>query len=139
MSYILKKPVVVYKKVYYDRMGNPKPAIATLRLMTGTSVNRPIDEPGKNRASKARVLKIETMSTAKQPRKLCYCAPCKRLRAEIRAFKSGRLKSARSSHDPSFRYRVGKVVRPDLGYDEMNTQCAGGIHFFRRRAEAEAY
>jgi hypothetical protein len=49
-------------------------------------------------------------------------------------------KEAKSLRDDSFIYRVGRIVRPKNGYnaDRWN-ECAGGIHFFLTREEAEEY
>ncbi len=48
------------------------------------------------------------------------------------------INEARSLHDESFVYRVGKVITPS-GFDEdrWNT-CGEGLHFYITRAEAEA-
>lgn len=44
-----------------------------------------------------------------------------------------------SSHDPKTTYCVGKTVRCDKWEENRWIECAGGIHFFLTRAEAEAY
>jgi hypothetical protein len=45
-----------------------------------------------------------------------------------------------SSHDSSFEYRVGEIVRPTNGFGEDRfVECAPGIHFFLTRIEAENY
>ena len=46
---------------------------------------------------------------------------------------------ARSQYAPEFVYRVGETVRSDNFYPDWREECAGGIHFFITRAEAEAY
>jgi hypothetical protein len=47
---------------------------------------------------------------------------------------------ARSSHDKSFVYRKGKIVRPTQPWDEnWMEECASGIHFFITKIEAERY
>jgi hypothetical protein len=49
------------------------------------------------------------------------------------------VEAAYSGHDPAFEYRVGKVVMPHEFSEDWREECAGGIHFFITRAEAEAY
>jgi len=44
-----------------------------------------------------------------------------------------------SKHDSGFFYRAGAVVKPHHFKDDRWQECAGGIHFFITRAEAEAY
>jgi len=44
-----------------------------------------------------------------------------------------------SIHSPSFKYRVGEIVRPDEFSKNWMDECAPGIHFFITREEAEAY
>lgn len=45
-----------------------------------------------------------------------------------------------SQHDVSFRYEVGKIVRPSTPFSEnWEEECAPGIHFFITRLEAENY
>ncbi len=48
-------------------------------------------------------------------------------------------KVAISQQDENFKYKVGKIVRPTSFNCEYNIACAGGIHFFRTRKEAEEY
>jgi uncharacterized protein DUF5758/pentapeptide repeat protein len=44
-----------------------------------------------------------------------------------------------SSHDSSFLYQTGKIVRPDSFDDDISVECTHGIHFFITREEAEQY
>ena len=44
-----------------------------------------------------------------------------------------------STHDGKTEYRKGKTVRCSSWCDDYTQECAGGIHFFITRAEAEAY
>ena len=44
-----------------------------------------------------------------------------------------------SQHDCSFKYQVGKIVRPDKWNPDPRVECSSGIHFFITREEAEAY
>lgn len=49
------------------------------------------------------------------------------------------VRTARSDHDPSFVYEVGKVVRSRKWDPSMHFSCTYGIHCFRTRAEAERW
>ncbi len=42
-------------------------------------------------------------------------------------------------HDSAVEYHVGLITRPDAWDPDIRTECSNGIHFFLRRAEAEAY
>ena len=44
-----------------------------------------------------------------------------------------------SRYDTNTVYRVGKIVRCDMWEEDWTIECAGGIHFFTTREEAEAY
>ena len=44
-----------------------------------------------------------------------------------------------SLHDSNFKYKAGGTVVPDQWCSDRWNECAGGIHFFLTRAEAEAY
>jgi len=44
-----------------------------------------------------------------------------------------------SKHDGKTTYRVGETVSCDTWCEDRWQECAGGIHFFITRAEAEAY
>lgn len=45
-----------------------------------------------------------------------------------------------SQHNPKFIYEVGKKVVPEFGFsNDWRVTCAGGIHFFLTRKEAEMY
>ena len=44
-----------------------------------------------------------------------------------------------SEHDGKTEYRKGETVQCDNWSDDRWQECAGGIHFFITRAEAEAY
>jgi uncharacterized protein YjbI with pentapeptide repeats len=44
-----------------------------------------------------------------------------------------------SKHDSTFVYRVGDVVKPHKWSEDWQDECAGGIHFFITRLEAENY
>jgi hypothetical protein len=44
-----------------------------------------------------------------------------------------------AQHDGKTEYRVGQRVVPDKWDDDWQEECAGGIHFFITRLEAEGY
>ena len=44
-----------------------------------------------------------------------------------------------SQYDSTFAYRVGDVVKPHEWSEDWQKECAGGIHFFITRLEAENY
>ena len=44
-----------------------------------------------------------------------------------------------STHDHTFAYRVGEIVRPDAYDDNFRVECSNGIHFFVTKREAEGY
>ena len=44
-----------------------------------------------------------------------------------------------SQYDSSFKYTPGETVRPDIWDDDWTRECAGGVHFFITKAEAENY
>ena len=49
-------------------------------------------------------------------------------------------KEAISSHDNSFKYEVGKIVKPKNKFSEnWKEECESGIHFFITKKEAENY
>jgi hypothetical protein len=53
--------------------------------------------------------------------------------------KRKKLKEAVSQYDKKFIYRVGETVRPSSWSEDRFEECAGGIHFFITRIEAESY
>jgi hypothetical protein len=48
-------------------------------------------------------------------------------------------KYATSLHDGKTEYRKGRIVKPDTWSDDWQQECAGGIHFYITREEAEAH
>ena len=45
-----------------------------------------------------------------------------------------------SRYAPSFKYKVGEIVRPRTPFDENRwEECSSGIHFYLTRIEAEAH
>lgn len=58
---------------------------------------------------------------------------------EIVGPKGGEHKTGKSQYDGSFIYAVGETVRPNVWNENWQEECAGGIHFFITRLEAENY
>ena len=48
-------------------------------------------------------------------------------------------KEARSGYDSAVVYTPGQIVRCDNWCEDYTQECAGGIHFFITRIEAENY
>lgn len=125
MSHRLKKVATVYKKVYWhNRLGERYHAVAMLCLPRGTRVRRKLSSVAtletegdfKNRADRAKVLKIKVFASGKKIQR----------------------KRAFSGHDHGFIYTVGKTVRPDY-FDTSSDICGGGIHFFQTYDKARHY
>ena len=47
--------------------------------------------------------------------------------------------TVRSLHDKSFKYKVGKIVKPKYGFDKSDNDCGSGIHGFLTPEEAINY
>jgi len=71
------------------------------------------------------------------PRSHAFGRKCRAKFAVVLEISSGN--EARSSHDPEFVYRVGERVEALNWSDNWQDECAGGIHFFITRIEAENY
>lgn len=110
---MLKSPLVVYKGAYAQVDNKRTPVLVVLQLPKGAKVNTdPSNQGGnKNRASRAKVLSIESLDGLQ------------------------RYEVATSSHDGRFKYKVGRVAKPDRFALSHHT-CSGGIHFYLRRREA---
>ena len=108
---------VAWKKANYrDSEGWIKDCVVKLEIPA--DAKRSNGTGRKCRASKARVMSIETMDG-------------KQLDGGIRVF---------SSHDEGFTYMNGVTVEPTEPFDENRfEECAPGIHFFITREEAVAY
>lgn len=105
--------VQVYKKVY----GSASEAVATLALIPGTviCVN---EREHKSRANQAVVRKFE--------RTLNY-----QHHTLFSQYQSG--------HDGTFKYRLGKIVKPAHFDTKPDDICTSGIHFFFGKKNAENY
>lgn len=71
------------------------------------------------------------------PRSHAFGRKCRAKFADVLELSHGEV--AFSSHDPKFSYRVGERVEALNWSDDWQVECAGGVHFFITRAEAEAY
>ena len=71
------------------------------------------------------------------PRSHAFGRKCRAKFADVLELSHGEV--AFSSHDPKFAYRVGERVEALNWSDDWQVECAGGVHFFITRAEAEAY
>ena len=108
---------VGWKKAYY-RNDNGFVESCIVKLEIPSDAKRSNASGRKCRASKARVMSIETMDG-------------KQLDGGIRVF---------SSHDEDFAYMNGVTVEPTEPFDDDRwNECAPGIHFFITREEAVAY
>lgn len=128
MSFRVWSPRRVYKKVEllmrcpngvteYHASG-----IATLEIPRGARVRLPLWYWHKNRASEAKVVKIEYYPSAFGP-----------------DLTGDKIVSAYAGRDSWFRYVEGNTVKPAFGFDHSLTECSNGIHFFRSRKKAEAW
>jgi hypothetical protein len=64
----------------------------------------------------------------------------RKCRAEfVRVLEVVGAESATSLHDGVTTYKAGEIVRCDKWCDDFNNECAGGIHFYITRLEAEAH
>lgn len=109
MAVTVKKSIVVYKS---GRAPGSVPVLILLEIPKGAKVWRSItpENAGKNRASRAKVLSIESVDGLKRFEKA----------------------TARKG----FVYQVGKTVKPIRPFDVHDNECASGIHFYLRRREA---
>lgn len=88
------------------------------------------------------IVKLEILKDAKRSSatsRKCRCDKAKVL--AIETIKGEPLKhlNARSKHDQSFIYEVGKIVSVDNFDEDRWNECAPGIHFFINRQEAVEY
>lgn len=124
---VFKACHVRYRKIGPDgvtrRIGKGvrrKVVIVTMRLPKEAHRNtfgRATRKGFKMRASKCEVLSIKTIAYELLPAAQVAC----------------------SSHEPTFAYEVGAMVRPRTRFSKTLNVCASGIHFFRTRKEAVRY
>ena len=92
---------------------------------------------GWKKCADGEIVKLRIPEVAK--RSHAFGRKCRAEYAEVLAVYGGNNQTARSRHDCRFIYRVGETVRPDNWCENWADECAGGIHFFITREEAEAY
>jgi hypothetical protein len=76
----------------------------------------------------------------KAKRSHAFGRKCRASQAKVLAIYDGKkqVKTGVSQHDPSFAYRVGRIVKPKEPFsDKWMEECASGIHFYITRIEAE--
>ena len=110
---------IAYKKVYSVRTGEH--LVAKLSIPASAKRVRGVFSEGKCRASKAKCLAIYDYTYDKLIKKLA------------------KLKTARASHDESFRYRVGQTAYPHAFDSNRREVCSAGIHFFLTFHEAASW
>lgn len=85
---------------------------------------------------------VKLLIPAEAKRSHAFGRKCRAEYAEILEITKGNrnLKTAVSQHDESFKYKVGKTVKPSLPFsDDWMEECDSGIHFFITKIEAEKY
>lgn len=133
----MAKKTYGYKKVFTET----GTAILKLQIMgRRTEPSRDRVDKGKRRCSQAKVVKVWHSVQ-------CHYHP----NADSNSHNAFRIvktyyvnprsvKGMYSSHSPSFKYSLGKIVRPRNGFDNnLDNVCSRGIHFFDTYAEAVAY
>jgi hypothetical protein len=122
----LKKPLIGYKKVLCVKTGSS--VIVKLEIPKGALVRTETDgyysnvmlKCGKKRASSARVISLTTLNS------------------HVSKTKKTEPMSSGNTKGHSINFVPGKKVRPhEFSHDD--DACAGGIHFFLSRYEAESY
>lgn len=110
----LKSPRIVYKGAWATintgSTGSRTPVLVVLQVPKGARVNGKLDEYGKNRASSAKVLAIESVDGKTQYK---------------HAYARG-----------NFKYTVGTIARPLDSFDQSSEECSRGIHFYITRRDA---
>ena len=84
------------------------------------------------------IVKLRIPADAK--RSHAFGRKCRAEFADVLETSNGKTaKSGHSDSHPVVEYRVGNRVTCDKWCDDFTNECAGGIHFFITREEAEAY
>lgn len=133
-SCVLTKPLVGYKNVYTSgnsRTGIRREAIVKLLIPAGARViigrdNSIIINKYKNDGT---VISVEMLKLRTDKAKVL----------SILSINNKPCKSGYSGHDSSFIYSVNRIVTPKRGFNRSYNTCAGGIHFYLTRKEAERY
>ena len=85
---------------------------------------------------------VKLLIPAEAKRSHAFGRKCRAEYAEVLEITKGtrQLKTAVSSFDDTFKYKVGKTVKPRSKFsDDWTDECASGIHFFITKIEAENY
>jgi hypothetical protein len=101
--WIVKKPLLVYKKVIISKKQGLKTTVAILELPVGAEIVYNDEYTrGKMRASVAKVV----------------------------GFTNKKITRAISGHDLNFKYIKNEIVQPTHEFDRSSSPCESGIHFF---------
>lgn len=127
-------PITIYKKasavelpwIDCDQTLLPKHKVIVTLVVPAHAKKHISLESRKIRVSEAKVVDISDIDSITKP-KLPFL---KSLLGKA---------SVRSEHDPSFKYKVGKVVTPTKPFVDDDQTCSVGIHGFLNRKEAERY
>lgn len=88
------------------------------------------------------IVKLEILPNAKRSSattRKCRCSSAKVLSITTLDGENDGTQAVSSNYDPSFVYRVGKIVRVDNFNENRWNECSRGIHFFMTRDEAVMY
>jgi len=125
-------PLTLYKKVYtypklyafFNAYGFSRAEIIA-KLEVPSHAERHIDiQSGKIRVSEAVVTQFYTFDNGK---------------LSATPYEPDFFTTVRSLHDKSFKYKVGKTVKPKYGFDKSDNDCGSGIHGFLTPEEAINY
>ena len=125
-------PLTLYKKVYtypklyafFNAYGFSREEIIA-KLEVPRHAERHIDiSTGKIRVSEAVVTQFYTFDNGK---------------LSATPYEPDIFTTVRSLHDKSFKYKVGKIVKPKYGFDKSDNDCGSGIHGFLTPEEAINY
>ncbi len=99
--------------------------VVELRIPLSAQMRQPLGK--KCRASRAEVVAIYNCEPTSSCNYTCSEKPSRR-------------KQTTSHYDATFKYVVGKTVKPRGGsFDRSNVTCATGVHFFLTKQEAANY
>ncbi len=140
--YVVNKPLKVWKKTYTEADHNcvvaleiPVGAKIYANLLTAyyiQGVTKSQIDDRKMRASEAVVVKQFRIGEANG-----YGHFQGIVERKYTGYKE--VKHTRSGHDNSFKYKVGKTVKPVNGFNLDDRICAAGVHFFVNLSDALDY
>jgi hypothetical protein len=115
----------MYKKVVMKRPFHDKFTSIVLELAVPASAEaRHSSYTNKIRVSEARVVKAYALPESGNP---------------VAPTKIPFLATLFSIYDDSFKYKIGRTVKPRKAFDESDTECSSGIHGFLEIMEAATY